>query len=90
MKVQNELDGALIACVFKIETSVLNMQAITFIKHVQERLLQYADTNERATATILERFRDNDAKLAELMHHVQLNATHDGTVCITCITLSYT
>ena len=56
------------------------MQNITFIKHAQERLLQYAHNNERAAASILERFHDNDVKLAELMRYVRLNTTHDGTV----------
>ena len=56
------------------------MRNVGSVNQASTRLLRHAEDNERVTATILQRFQDTDARLADIVRQVRLNATHDGTV----------
>ena len=63
-----------------MESTIRNLQNVTFVRKSQQLLLEYAAENERTNALVFQQVNENAAQLAVLDRQIHLSATHDGTV----------
>ena len=73
-----------------MESTIRNLQNVTFVRKSQQLLLEYAAENERTNALVFQQVNENAAQLAvlarqihlsaTLARQIHLSATHDGTV----------
>ncbi|KAI0808014.1 hypothetical protein C8Q74DRAFT_1313610 [Fomes fomentarius] len=69
------------ACqVFQVQSSVHTQQQLSAVTYTQARLVEHADNTERVQSDLLQQARGIDSNVTNILHRIEANQTHDGTL----------